>query len=79
MSRNEPSEPHRERCDPALETIEIKIAFLERANTELSDVVFRQQLELKALQRALEALAERVRMDAAPPVSEPADERPPHY
>ncbi len=79
MSGSEPAEPHFERRDPAFETIEIKIAFLERANAELSDVVFRQQLELSALQRALEALAERVRMDAAQPVSEPADERPPHY
>ena len=39
----------------ALQELEIKLAFLERANTELSDVVYRQQL-------ALDGLAERVRV-----------------
>lgn len=32
-----------------LEQIETKIAFLERANAELSDVVFRQHREIEAL------------------------------
>ena len=39
----------------ALQELEIKLAFLERANTELSDVVYRQQ-------RALDALLERVKL-----------------
>jgi SlyX protein len=39
----------------ALQELEIKLAFLERANTELSDVVYGQQ-------RALDALQERVRL-----------------
>ncbi len=79
MSRTSPAEPTREPSDPALETIEIKIAFLERANADLSDVVFRQQLELRGLRRALEALAERVRNDPTEPMTAPVDERPPHY
>ena len=33
----------------AVQELEIKLAFLERANTELSDVVYRQQCALAAL------------------------------
>jgi uncharacterized coiled-coil protein SlyX len=39
----------------ALQELQIKLAFLERANTELSDVVYGQQ-------RALDALLERVQL-----------------
>ena len=46
-----------------LEQVETKIAFLERANAELSDVVFRQQREIEALRAQLGVLAARV--DAA--------------
>ncbi|CAN0273955.1 unnamed protein product, partial [Phaeothamnion confervicola] len=48
--------------DSALERIELKIAYLESANQELSDIVYRQQRELDHLrtqmstcQRQLEA------------------------
>ena len=64
----------------ALEQIETKIAFLERANAELSDVVFRQHREIEALRARLNALIER--FDAArsaEPARSPEDERPPHY
>ena len=44
----------------ALERIETKIAFLESANAELSDVVFRQSREIEALRAQIQALAERV-------------------
>jgi uncharacterized coiled-coil protein SlyX len=63
-----------------LEKIEIKIAFLERANAELSDVVFRQHHEIEALRVQLKALSERlnsVRSEQA--VLSAEDERPPHY
>src|SRR6185312_12385708 len=43
-----------------LEQIEVKIAFLERANNELSDVVFRQQREIEALRAQIAALLDRV-------------------
>lgn len=65
----------------ALERIEIKIAFLERANTELSDVVFRQQRDIEALREKITVLAARIQAsddsDATP--RSPEDERPPHY
>ena len=65
---------------PSLEQIEIKIAYLERANAELSDVVFRQHRELEALRAQLVALATRI--EAAPSdggARTPEEERPPHY
>lgn len=64
----------------ALEPIETKIAFLERANAELSDVVFRQHREIEILQAQLVALAARidaVQSDAG--ARTPEEERPPHY
>jgi SlyX protein len=70
--------------DAALELIETKIAYLERANAELSDVVYRQQREIQALAEALatqtKILAERIQSiqaDERPPAAD--EERPPHY
>ena len=63
-----------------VERLELKIAFLERANNELSDVVYRQHREIQALRARLDALAER--FDAATTTDEqrtPEDERPPLY
>ncbi len=63
-----------------LEQIESKIAFLERANSELSDVVFRQHREIEVLRAQMAALASRV--EAAQSDSSertPEQERPPHY
>jgi uncharacterized coiled-coil protein SlyX len=66
--------------DDALEQIQTKIAFLERANTDLSDVVFRQQQEIRALSARVKEVLERL---AAAQLDErqrsPEDERPPHY
>ena len=63
-----------------LEQIETKIAFLEHANVELSDVVFRQQREIETLRAQIAGLAARI--DAAQSdttVRTPEEERPPHY
>jgi uncharacterized coiled-coil protein SlyX len=63
-----------------VERLESKIAYLERANNELSDVVYRQHREIQALRARLDALAER--FDSVTSVDErrtPEDERPPHY
>jgi SlyX protein len=64
----------------ALERIELKIAFLERANSELGDVVYRQQQEIDSLRAQLAALL--ARLDAAQAEQTaytPEQERPPHY
>lgn len=63
-----------------LEQIETKIAFLERANAELSDVVFQQHREIETLRAQIVALATRI--EAVQPdtdVRPPEEERPPHY
>ena len=65
---------------PTLEHIETKIAFLESANAELSDVVFRQHRELETLRAQIAVLA--ARLDAAQSdtgARTPEEERPPHY
>jgi uncharacterized coiled-coil protein SlyX len=66
--------------DDALELMQTKIAFLERAAAELSDVVFRQHLEIQGLEAKLKALSDRLsgaQSDENPRL--PEQERPPHY
>jgi SlyX protein len=64
----------------AIERLEMKIAFLERANNELSDVVYRQQREIQGLAAKMATLSDRVSsMPAADEARTPEDERPPHY
>jgi len=67
--------------DPiAIDEIQTKIAYLEKANSDLSDVVFRQQQELRALGTRLQDLAERLDTAAEGERQRaPDDERPPHY
>jgi uncharacterized coiled-coil protein SlyX len=66
--------------DETLEQIQTKIAFLERASAELSDVVFRQHKEIQALEAKLKAVLDRLagtQPDDSPRSLE--QERPPHY
>lgn len=67
--------------DETLEQIHLKLAFLERANIELSDVVFRQQQEIQQLSTRLRELAERLASVGSQGGEErpPEEERPPHY
>ena len=66
--------------DDSLEQIQTKIAFLERANVDLSDVVFRQQKEIQALAAKLREISERLNAaDSGDGAHAPPDERPPHY
>lgn len=63
-----------------LERLETKVAFLERANQDLSDAVYRQQQEIEQLRTRLAAVGERV--DALKSGETPytlEQERPPHY
>jgi SlyX protein len=65
---------------PPVERLEMKLAFLERANAELSDVVYRQTRELQAMREALRALAEKLdARQTSEPERSAEDERPPHY
>jgi SlyX protein len=64
----------------SLEQIQTKIAFLERANTDLSDVVFRQQREIQELVAKLQEISQRLSAaESGDAARAPQDERPPHY
>ncbi|MGA2188933.1 MAG: SlyX family protein [Steroidobacteraceae bacterium] len=66
--------------EDTLEQIQTKISFLERANADLSDVVFRQQLEIRALSARVKEVAERLESAQSEERARTAEEeRPPHY
>jgi SlyX protein len=66
--------------ETALEQIELKIAYLEQANQELSDVVYRQQRELENLRAQMTAYQRQIDSWKSEQSSFAAvDERPPHY
>jgi SlyX protein len=63
-----------------VERLEMKLAFLERATAELSDVVYRQHKELEGLREGLRVLSEKLEArQGTDTVRRPEDERPPHY
>lgn len=62
-----------------IEHIEIKIAYLEQANADLSNVVYRQGQELESLRAQLSELVRRLAAVQTPTASSPQDEIPPHY
>ena len=67
--------------EDGLERVEMKVAFLEHANNELSDVVYRQQQELAALTAKVAALTERLNSAKGDQQTSYSaeEERPPHY
>jgi SlyX protein len=66
--------------EESLEQVQSKIAYLERAVVELSDVVFRQHQEIQALQAHLTAVKERLDGAVLAEAAATAEqERPPHY
>jgi uncharacterized coiled-coil protein SlyX len=65
--------------DEPLERVQSKIAYLEQAVAEISDVVFRQHREIQSLEAQLKAIKDRL---AGTQFDEPRtaeQERPPHY
>jgi len=66
--------------DETLEQIQSKIAFLERANSDLSDVLFRQQREIRALSERIRTVSDRLHaLQSEDGQRSPEEERPPHY
>ena len=63
----------------SMEQIEVKIAYLEQANAELSDVVYRQGQELESLREQLAELLRRLDALQTPTAPSPQDDKPPHY
>ena len=66
--------------DDIVERIELRIAYLERANNDLSEVVYRQQQEIDALRAELAVVSGKLDSSLAEQtVYTPEQERPPHY
>jgi SlyX protein len=65
--------------DDALEVVQSKIAYLERAVAEISDVAFRQHREIEGLEAQLKAIRERLAGAQADEPRTLEQERPPHY
>jgi uncharacterized coiled-coil protein SlyX len=65
--------------DESLEQVQSKIAYLERAMAELSDVVFRQHQEIQVLEAQLKIVKERLDGSTSGEMRSSAEERPPHY
>jgi SlyX protein len=63
----------------SLEQVQSKIAYLERAMAELSDVVFRQHREIQALEAQLKAVRDRLEVASSEEGRLAEQERPPHY
>ena len=63
-----------------IERIELKFAYLERANNDLSEVVYRQQQQIDALRAEVSALNGKMEAAVAEQTVYTAEqERPPHY
>lgn len=65
--------------DESLEQVQSKIAYLERAMADLSDVVFRQHQEIQVLEIRLKNIQERLEGSGSEETRSGAEERPPHY
>lgn len=66
--------------DPRLEQLEMKVAYLEQANTELSDELFRQRREIEELRERISTLTGRLEAAQSQPTAyTPEQEKPPHY
>lgn len=63
-----------------IEQLEVKVAFLEEANSQLGDMVYRQQQELEALRARLEDMTSRLEAAQTRMTEYTAEqEKPPHY
>ena len=62
-----------------IETLEFKVAHLERALQELSDVLYRQQLELDSVRDTNRQLIEQLQRQGGDGADGNREEIPPHY
>jgi len=66
--------------DQRIEQLEVKVAFLEQANAQLGEEIYRQRQLLDELRTRLDALLERVEAAQAQATAyTPEQEKPPHY
>jgi SlyX protein len=66
-------------ADTRLETLEFKIAHLERTAQELSDVIYRQQQQIDAILDLNRQLASQLESLESKSGDSSAEEIPPHY
>lgn len=66
-------------ADTRIETLEFKVAHLERALQELSDVLYRQQRELDSMRAHAQQLLEQVAQLESRDADPTRVEIPPHY
>ena len=62
-----------------LEVLEFKVAHLERALQELSDVLYRHQTELDAVRETNRQLVQQLQRQGPDGADAAAEEIPPHY
>jgi uncharacterized coiled-coil protein SlyX len=63
-----------------LDQVEVRIAYLEQANSQLSDEVVRQGREIEALRERIAALTARLEAaDSQATAWTPEQEKPPHF
>lgn len=62
-----------------LELMQTKIAFLERAIQELSDVMFRQDKAMQDMRARLQAVCDQLTGPSSDGIASLAQEIPPHY
>jgi uncharacterized coiled-coil protein SlyX len=63
-----------------LDQIEVRIAYLEQANAELSDTVYQQQQEITALRAQLGTMLQRIEAAQSQATAWTSqEEKPPHY
>ena len=60
-------------------TLEIKVAYQERLNQDLSDQVYQLHQEIAELKKMLNQLKEQIQQEQDPINIGPANEAPPHY
>ena len=62
-----------------IDTLEFKVAHLERALQELSDVIYRQQLELDSVRETNRQLVEQLQRQGGDDGDSTQAQIPPHY
>ena len=66
--------------DDRITEIEVKLAHVEQAFNELSDVLYRQQQQVDRLELSLEALRQQLQSNEdGASTGLPENEKPPHY
>lgn len=66
--------------DPRIEHLETRVAFLDQANAQLSDEIYRLTQQLDSVREQLALLAGRLEAaQDAPTAYASEDEKPPHY